>query len=478
MNGPLRLVSLAALALVAIGATTDGPWGARPEGAVVAANAGVVLGGGQYEPPALDVTLVSPGGDIVDAFSLVDGPTFLFYYSATCPHCQHVAPEIAALAKNLEGAVRFVGVGSGSNSVSELKQFKKEYGLPFDSYKDYSRRFARDNRATSTPQLFLVRPKGEGFETLGEWRPLAGGMSLLAEIRALAVLGKDPFGAFRAGEYHGSNACGGCHEQELRSWGLTHHSIAYWTLYEREEADKKECVSCHVTGMDAGGFALGEHHSYLADVGCEACHGAGGPHVPGAEKTGPAVERCVGCHDAEHSVRFSTDRAMPHIDHFLPDAFDPVTFRERREALVDGKAPRPLTAFPEGQNLGDAACAECHPAEMKAHRKDPHSQALKTLRERKSADDASCVSCHAVAKTTPAKEVADYYTDGVGCEACHGPGEQHVAAKGGTENIVGLGDSCPVCVIEAICTRCHTPEQDPDWDLDVALPKVGHSKKK
>jgi hypothetical protein len=85
-----------------------------------------------------------------------------------------------------------------------------------------------------------------------------------------------------------------------------------------------------------------------------------------------------------------------------------------------------------------------------------------------------CVSCHATEKTKPATKVSDFHKGGVGCEACHGPGEQHVAAQGGKENIVGLGDSCPVCVVEAICTRCHTPEHDPDWNLEEALKKVGH----
>ena len=461
--------------------TTTADWtsddATRPEGASVAASAARVLAPGPFAPPKLGMTLVSGSGDIVDAKDLVDGVTFFIYYSSSCPHCQHVAPEVAKLASALEGKVTFVGIGSGSNSVGELEQFTKDYGLPFSSYKDYSRRFARDNEAMSTPQLLLVRPVDGGFETLGEWRPLAGGEVLLAEIRARVLLGEDPFSAFRAGELHGSNACGGCHEQELRSWGLTHHSIAYWTLYERKEVEDPKCVGCHVTGLGAdGGFVLGEHHSPLAEVGCESCHGAGGPHVPGAEPipSSAARETCVGCHDAEHSVRFSVERALPHVDHFMATAFDPVAFRAAREALVDGKAPRPLTAFPEGKNLGNAACVECHKSESKAFRKDPHAQAMRTLQERKSAKDVACVTCHAVPKVDTPTSADDFHAGGVGCESCHGPGEQHVAEGGGTENIVGLGESCPVCVVEAICTRCHTPEQDPDWDLDTALSKIKH----
>ncbi len=470
--GPLLLLALLVLPLTARADWTT----ERPAGAVLAEGTSAVLTGPVGLPaPALDMALIRMDGEVVDAVDLVTGPTFLFYYSASCPHCQHVAPEVAALARRLEGQVAFAGVGSGSNSISELREFTEAYGLPFASYKDFMRTFARGNGANSTPQLLLVRPKEGGFETLGEWRPFGGGMSLLAELRAKTLLGVDPWTSFRPGAFHGAQACGACHTTELRSWGLTHHSIAYWTLFERKEAENTECVSCHVTGLGLpNGFVPGDHASPLADVTCEACHGAGGPHVPGAARPAPAIDRCVTCHDAEHSIRFSAQRALPHVNHFRPEALDPSLFAPAREALVDGRAPRPLTAFPEGANLGDAVCAECHKKETKSFQKDAHASAMKTLKARGSQQDVNCVSCHATAKNTPAPTAADYYGGGVGCESCHGPGEQHVAAKGGKENIVGLTDSCPVCVIESICTRCHTPEQDPDWNLEEALKKVGH----
>lgn len=472
-----RLI-LASLALLLLGAGAVADWTKqRPAGAVIAEGMPFVLAGPQGAPdPVLDMALIRMDSEVVDAHTLVTKPTFLFYYSASCPHCQHVAPEMAALAEALKGKVDFVGVASGSNSLSEIREFTETYGLPFTSYKDFMRTFARKNNATSTPQVLLVRPReGGGFESLGEWRPFSGGMGLLAELRARTLLGEDPWQAFRPGQWHGAQACGACHTTELRSWGLTHHSIAYWTLYERKEAENPECVGCHVTGWEQeGGFQSGDHGSFLADVTCESCHGAGGPHVPGADKPPAAVTTCEGCHDAKHSIRFSTERAVPHIDHWRPEAMDPSLFAKAREDLVDGRAPRPLTAFPEGRNMGDAICAGCHAKEAKAHKKDPHAAAMKTLKSRGSATDVACVACHATEKNTPAESASDFHPGGVGCESCHGPGEQHVAAGGGKENIVGLGDSCPVCVVEAICTRCHTPEQDPDWNLEEALKSSGH----
>jgi hypothetical protein len=93
--------------------------------------------------------------------------------------------------------------------------------------------------------------------------------------------------------------------------------------------------------------------------------------------------------------------------------------------------------------------------------------------------NARCAECHATgyqrnfgART--GKYASTMAEMGVGCEACHGPGGAHVQAKGGKDNIEGLGEDCPVCVVEAVCTTCHVPKWDKDWDLDTHLPKVGH----
>ena len=60
------------------------------------------------------------------------------------------------------------------------------------------------------------------------------------------------------------------------------------------------------------------------------------------------------------------------------------------------------------------------------------------------------------------------HDEGVGCESCHGPAQAHLAEPR-KDNIVGLGTSCPECVLEAICTGCHTSEWDADWELHTRL---------
>ena len=63
------------------------------------------------------------------------------------------------------------------------------------------------------------------------------------------------------------------------------------------------------------------------------------------------------------------------------------------------------------------------------------------------------------------KTVSDYRVeDSVGCESCHVHGAEHVENPT-KENIVGLGDSCPECVWDALRTSCRTNK----WDLHTRL---------
>ena len=357
--------------------------------------------------------------------------------------------------------------------MSAARDFADRFGLQQPVYKDFSRQFASRNKATSTPTVLVVRKSktSDQFETLAEYRPFAPGMGLLVEMRTRVLQGQDPWSSFETDRYYGPKACGACHLVEYMSWGLTHHSVAYWTLYQRERAEDPACVGCHVTGLgEPTGFAVGAHGSALADVSCEACHGPSGPH-DGHKTT--ATETCAGCHDKDHSVRFELERALPHIDHLSSASMDATAYQKARKILTEGGAARPLTAFPEGKNLGAEACAACHEAETSHWKKSAHADALKTLKKRASGKNLECLPCHAIEREPPTT-AKHYFEDGVSCEACHGPGEDHVAAGGGTENILGLGSSCPECIIDAVCTRCHTPEQDPGWDLESDLAKIRH----
>ena len=285
-----------------------------------------------------------------------------------------------------------------------------------------------------------------------------------------------PFSHFNNG-YQGDRVCSVCHEEEALAWATTHHSMAYRTLYARDRATDEECVGCHVTGYKTEtGFQTGDHSSPLRDVTCEACHGPGGPHDG---ETTDAKAACVVCHDAEHSIAFSLDKGLPLIDHYRANTMSEDAIRERLRALVDGEAEKPLLAFPSGPTTGSQACSECHEEQHAWAQDDPHADAMRHLKGA-SQDDPACVRCHATPRALSSAglpedpSVAGHRTsEGVGCESCHGPGAEHAADPTST-NIVGLGESCPECVIEAICTSCHIPKWDPEWQLAPRLEAIAH----
>lgn len=72
-----------------------------------------------------------------------------------------------------------------------------------------------------------------------------------------------------------------------------------------------------------------------------------------------------------------------------------------------------------------------------------------------------CVACHAVAVPDDAL-ISDKRLLGVGCEACHGAGSEHIAAmRSGKKDELRLTKltNVPAPRINELCTRCHTTGQ-------------------
>lgn len=433
-----------------------------------ASNAAAVIAGiPESDRPQLDLP--------ASLASKIKGRTVLFYFSPTCPHCRSVAREVQGLATRVAAHdTAFLWIASGSASPGDLAEFQKTYGVTGEVIRDEDRSIVAAIAARSTPSALLVEPsdkKGK-MRVVDLWYPYLGGFDGLIEGRVAGA----PFASFTPGRFQGTNHCAACHSSEHLSWGLTHHSVAWRTLVLRDEHDNAACTGCHVVGAGLPGGWNGDPESPLVDVGCEACHGPGGPHD--GERL-DARTACASCHDAKHSIAFSVEKGLPLIDHYAADALSDPQFQERRRALYDGEAPRELLAFEEGPQLGAAACQSCHPAEHASWSMSAHASAMGALDKDDKRSDPACVRCHATARQSgpPPSELSGFHLlDGVGCESCHGPGGRHVAAPT-AENIEGLGEDCPVCVIEAVCTSCHDRKQDPDWDLDEALPKVGHGKR-
>ncbi len=394
----------------------------------------------------------------------IDRPTLVFYFSPGCGHCQRVGAEVSALHKDLSAhGAQVVGVTT-ANPV-DVVPFRAAYGATYPILHDARRQVGAAMGARSTPSALFVRPEGGGLQVVDGWYPYLPESAAMVEARAHPG---GMFGVLVAGNYVGTATCGSCHRVEHKAWSLTHHSIAWGTLIDQKATDRADCVPCHVIGHnEPGGWTPAQPHDRV-DVGCEACHGASGPHD--GRITNP-LERCASCHDDAHSLAFSVERAMPHIDHFRNP--DEETWRRAVLEMRAGRTPRPMATLPEGRTVGAATCRTCHPDHAESWDRDPHRAAMSVL---PTPAEGACISCHAtpqrlggVKGAAPSEHRVD---EGVGCEACHGPGEAHVADPSAKGSIQALGNDCPVCIVEAICTTCHTAEHDPDWDLDEGVKAI------
>jgi len=444
-----------------------------------------VAHGGEPSTAAAMTTLLQPSE--VQALVLpraiakkIKKPTALFYFSPTCPHCQDVMPDVNRLVA--QGDLHWIGISSSRSTSAQLKTFKSEYKPAFEILKDdQDASFSRAVAARSTPSIYVVRPQSDPaddnapntVDLTDVYAPFSRSMAGIVAIRSRP---DSPFHGFA--EFQGPQVCGSCHVTEIRSWAMTHHAAAYLTLYTRDRAEDAACVGCHVTGIGKpGGFVTGDHGSPLRDVSCEACHGPGGPHNGHAEapRVDPAAT-CVGCHDADHSIAFSVEKGLPHIDHFASAGLSDEVLKEKILAIRKGEAPRPLLAFPEGPTAGAQACLNCHKETHSSWAESPHAASMNRLSAEQQTDP-SCVRCHATPSTfggaEPTSTEGFRVDEGVGCESCHGAGTDHIKDPK-PDNIVGLGESCPECVIEAVCTGCHTPRWDPGWTLEERLKATKH----
>jgi len=278
--------------------------------------------------------------------------------------------------------------------------------------------------------------------------------------------------------YTGTDVCSVCHELEAQTYAFTRHSDAYNTIVTHNKTRDAECVSCHVVGFDEpGGYSFEETPAQLENVGCESCHGRGGPHlspnfVPKADQVKNYETVCQTCHNPTHSISFDYDIFRPKISHLTIAALSD----EQRVALM-GDSAKPRDVLPKNADyVGSSACQSCHPSEFKSWSSSPHRHAVDTLETKGKQDDAMCLKCH----TTGMGRPGGFPSDGkggdatlddlasVGCESCHGPGGNHIgptAKKLGT--IVSLADKCDSCAILQICGSCHDDANDPGFEFEI-----------
>lgn len=118
--------------------------------------------------------------------------------------------------------------------------------------------------------------------------------------------------------------------------------------------------------------------------------------------------------------------------------------------------------------VGPEACGACHPDALSAWSPTAHAGAVATLEAAGRPYDPSCLRCH----TTGLGHPGGFGGTGlpglaaVSCEACHGPGSDHVVAPAQGYGALPEGG--------AACVACHTHDNSPTFDRVHAWPRIAH----
>lgn len=424
------------------------------------------------EAPALGVVEMS-SGKVLETKALAGKPAIVIFFLHSCPHCHKALQSIKETLATLSEAEkpRLVAI-SLQNDPSAVRNAMKELGLDFfDPYLDPGGKATERWGVTGgVPVVHVIdaegriRHRGQGWNGARDAGILRMTVAKLSGARVPMLL--DPDG------YSGNDVCGVCHEQELATWEFTAHAAAYDTLVTHGADRRTDCVGCHVVGFEKkGGYDFETRSPHLENVGCESCHGRGGPHLsPDFVKQADYAAVCSSCHNPTHSLGFDYATFRPRISHATIAA---LSNAERAELRVAGAATRelmPSTAAYVGSN----ACQSCHTKEFETWSAGPHAHAVATLEKAGKQGEADCLGCHTTAygKTggfpAGASPASSPDLARVGCESCHGPGGNHIgehAQRVGT--ILSLGDKCESCVILKVCGSCHDKANDPGFEFSV-----------
>jgi YVTN family beta-propeller protein len=328
-------------------------------------------------------------------------------------------------------------------------------------------------------------------------------------------------GPYKHPVYVGAKVCATCHQSrgmghQFSKWLAAKHARAYAVLAEpeskeitrlsgiaQEPQESTLCLGCHATGAHAEDWEKDETFFVEDGVQCEKCHGPGSEYIDAAVmadhdaavKAGlaiPTVLDCMGCHQAKGShdrvldlPKLDMVKALRTIAHPTPEK----PGHEHGPQLPDPSASQ--NDRPE--YTGIHTCAQCHKGpqmgyqfskwRMTGHANayavlaTPEAYAIAEKEGLKTSPQASevCLKCHTTIFKDPAAGALDSYSlhEGVGCEACHGPGgdysPQEIMADPQAAKAAGLKE-----VTRKTCMQCHENAHGEEFDFDKAIKEIAH----
>ncbi len=423
-------------------------------------------------------------GRPVDLSALRGRVVVVNFFDQECPHCLKDIPALVPVLSEFRArGVRAVGITSRDVG-GRLRDFVREQGIDYPVILDSGRSIFKKYESTRTPETYIIDREGFiRFREQGDRPDREGLMRLQLEIALGERMPAEIAAALPAGRFTGDGVCRSCHAREYRDWLMTPHSIAWESLQKGEKWRDPECVPCHVTGPGReGGFESPEATPHMQDVQCEVCHGPGGGHPAGAALDVQAMsESCAACHSGKFVLNFDLDEALAlvsHQDH--PDLDRLFQYSDLQKKRLEQVNRRRLDRFRPGvAHVGADACRDCHRPQYDQWVRSPHATAFARLLKVNRSADPECVPCHVTGAGLEGgfgHAEAKAVMTNVQCEVCHGPGADHVGAPAELKKatIYGITNQCSFCIIQGVCATCHDPANDPDFDIEAALPRVSH----
>ncbi|MDR2756995.1 MAG: hypothetical protein LBC20_14960 [Planctomycetaceae bacterium] len=164
-----------------------------------------------------------------------------------------------------------------------------------------------------------------------------------------------------------------------------------------------------------------------------------------------------------------------------------------KETGFQGLGIKPIPnrhAVESGRFIGSKSCADCHELSFSNWRKSRHAAAWHSLVETSKPArtfDPECIACHVVgwnpAEFLPyehgflgEKETPELIN--VGCETCHGPGENHTKAEQGSDTVLQEKHRkiirLPLDSAKKVCIQCHDGDNSPHFDFETYWKKIIH----
>jgi predicted CXXCH cytochrome family protein len=270
--------------------------------------------------------------------------------------------------------------------------------------------------------------------------------------------------------------CTICHRGQGRATTAAdaHGHVLHWPepMLPSDELDRS-CPKCHLERLLPERARYNAAMNLFYEKACLSCHkvrGQGGD-------VGPDISNAGKLHDAEwHFKHFKDPKSvvstseMPSLDlsdqeaHLLTFLAMSLTGETIPAELLPGSSPQTAQLLP-GEFLdplalkdfiGSTFCIGCH--------EGTHADAVDGWRQSKMASTyerikdepvkENCLPCHTTGLNP---ETGHYSEEGVGCEACHGPGRQAVkfvlAGKAGEHMKMLRMDRDS----KLVCARCHNP---------------------